>query len=111
MFATLLEYLPTLLLTLLLEGAVVMALARRSERALTLEVCLALNLLTHPLASLLAWHWQPDVLLLEVPVVLGEWLGYAQVLRCTLAHALLLSVAANAASWLAGVLLWAVIAR
>jgi len=104
MLQTLVAYLPTLLLTLLLEAAVVAEIARRGERALAVQVCLALNLLTHPLATLL----QSDVLAIEALVVFCEWLGYAQVLRCTLPRALWFATAANAVSWFAGVVWWAV---
>jgi len=108
MLQTLVAYLPTLLLTLLLEAAVVAAIARRGERALVVRVCLALNLLTHPLATLLRWQWQPEVLATEALVVFCEWLGYAQILRCTLPRALWFATAANAVSWFAGVVWWAV---
>lgn len=111
MTAALFSYLPLLALTLALELAIVAAATRGPERAMALRVCAALNLLTHPLATLLAWRWHVDVVLLELAVLGIEWLGYRDLLHCSLLRALRLALSANIASWLAGIAAWIWLSR
>ena len=106
MINALISYLPALLLTLLIEALVVLGIARRDRRRLALQVCLALNLFTHPFATLMSWRWQVDIVSLELLVFLCEWLGYASLLRIRALPALGYSAAANLASALAGIGLW-----
>ena len=101
MIATIWSYLPLLLLTLAIECAVV-ALAARDRRREAVAVCIALNLLTHPMATLLSWRWGVNVLSLELLVFLFEWVGYSQLLRITTMKALRYALIANFCSALAG---------
>lgn len=78
---TLLHYLPLLALTLLIELGIVALLFRGTARRTALLGCLAVNLLSHPLAVLTA---QNDVLpwgAIELLVVLGELGALAGLLR------------------------------
>jgi len=93
--ATLLSYAPWLLLTLVLEGAVVAASAPRGHRGAALRACLALNLLIHPTATLLAWRWHIDPLSLALLEFLFEWLGYRQLLDIPTSSSLALAAMAN----------------
>lgn len=106
MIAVLLAYLPLLAVTLAIEVAVVAAASRRDLRRRAIDACLALNLLTHPMATLLSWRWSVDVLTLEALVFLFEWLGFAQLLRVGLVGALRYALLPNVLSALAGVGLW-----
>lgn len=106
MIAVLLSYLPLLLLTLAIESALVAAVARRGSRRSAVSACLALNLLTHPMATLFAWRWQVDVLALELLVFLFEWLGYAQLMRLRLVPALRYAFLPNLTTAIVGVGLW-----
>lgn len=97
--STMAGYLTLLLVTLLLELLVVAALAPRALRRRSLLVCLFLNLLTHPLATLV-FVWQvssePGVwLLIEVVVTLSEYLGYRIVAGLSVPRAALLTVSCN----------------
>lgn len=106
MIAVLLTYLPLLLLTLAVELAVVAMLSPAPRRE-ALRACVALNLCTHPLATLLGWSLPTDeTLVLELVVFAGEWVGYSRLLRLSPLRALRLALPANAASLLAGVALW-----
>jgi hypothetical protein len=95
---TLLAYAPFLAATILVEAALVAALARRAERRRLLAVAAALNLLTHPLATLLRWHLSLGVLPLEFAVVAAEALGWHAVAGLRPARALTFALAANLAS-------------
>lgn len=106
MTSILFSYLPLLLLTLVLEFLVVRMLTRPPERAQAQKVCLALNLFTHPVATILLWQWSLGVLLVEVLVLLCEWLGYMQLLGRTPGRALGLALAANLVTWIAATLIW-----
>lgn len=99
------SYLPLLLLTLAIELLVVSALAPRRRRREAVTVAAALNLLTHPAATLLGCWWFVDLLSLEVLALLVEWLGYMRLLRVGPVVALRLSLPANALSGLVGLLL------
>lgn len=106
MIAVLLSYLPLLLLTLAIESAIVAAAAPREDRRAALRACLALNLLTHPMATLLFWRWQVDVLSLELLAFFLEWVGYADILRLGKVAALRYALLPNLLSALAGAALW-----
>jgi hypothetical protein len=92
---TLLAYAPLLAATLLLEAALVAALARRDERRRLLAVAAGLNLLTHPLATLLRWQLSLGVLPLEGAVVAAEALGWHTVAGLRPARALVFAAATN----------------
>lgn len=106
MIATLLSYLPWLLLTLVLEGAIVVAAAPRGHRSSALRACLALNLLTHPTATLLSWRWHIDPLALALLEFLFEWLGYRQLLDTPTSRSLRLAFSANLFSGAVHFALW-----
>lgn len=106
MIPVLFAYLPLLAMTLAIELAVVAAAAPRDCRRLVLTVCLALNLLTHPMATLLSWRWQVDPFTLEGLVFFFEWLGYAQLLGLRPVGALRYALLPNVLSAAAGVALW-----
>jgi len=106
MIAVLLAYLPLLAATLAIEVAVVAAASKRDLRRRAIAACLALNLLTHPMATLLSWRWNVDVLALEALVFLFEWVGFAQLLRIGLFAALRYTLLPNLLSALAGFGLW-----
>jgi len=106
--AALLSYAPLLLLTLAIECRVIAAIAPRGERRNYLAVCLALNLLTHPLATLLSWRWGADILLIEGLVLLVEWLGYARLLGLSTVRSLWCSFATNLCSAAIAFVLWSV---
>lgn len=106
MIPVLLTYLPLLLLTLAVELAVVAMLSPAPRRE-ALRACLALNLCTHPLATLIGWSLPTDeTVALELVVFLAEWVGYSRLLQQSPLRALGLALPANAASLLAGVALW-----
>jgi hypothetical protein len=108
----LVRYLLALLLTVLIEGAVAWLFGYRAGRAL-LAVSMV-NCLTNPalnfLLLFLAWLGVvvrlPLVLLLEGLVVVVEWRLYVYVFEQPKGQLLLLSLMANAASFLAGLLLF-----
>ena len=106
MIGSLLSYLPLLLLTLLLEGAVVALLMPGSQRRDALRVCIALNLFTHPTSTLLSWRWNVDLIPLESFVFFCEWLGYGQILKLRWPRSLSLALLANLVSWAAGIGVW-----
>lgn len=105
MIALLAGYLPLLGLTLAIEAPVIAAAAPRRHRRATLAFCVALNLVTHPIATLLSWRFGADVLVLEAAVILAEWLGYELLAGLRTGAALRCAVLANLASALAGVVI------
>lgn len=105
MLPTLQVYLPTLLLTLVLELAIAAALAPRALRRRTLTTCAALNLVTHPLATLALGVWTTGWLPLEVTVTVAEAFGYRAVVPLGAARAWGLALLANAVTAF-GALLW-----
>lgn len=100
-------YLPLLLLTLVLELLVVAALAPAALRWRSLLVCLFLNLLTHPVATLTLLGIVPALwlgplsfgvgfwLAVELLVTLAEYLGYRIAAGLSRPRALLLAVSCN----------------
>lgn len=106
MIAVLLSYLPLLLMTLAAELAVVAMLAPAPRRE-ALRACVALNLCTHPLATLCSWYVPAEASLAIELVVCGfEWVGYSRLLWLSPLSALRLALPANVASSLVGVGLW-----
>lgn len=107
----LLDYLPWLLGTLMLEIALVAALAPHALRRRSMLVAAAVNLCTHPLATLLQRFGWSDLLSLELLVAAAETLAYWRLVPLTAVRATVLSVLANLVSATAGMLLWAIMAR
>jgi hypothetical protein len=111
MIAVLLTYLPLLLLTLAIELKIVFMLSPAPRRD-PLRACVALNLCTHPLATLLYWYLPSDnsfnsiFLLIELVVFACEWLGYSRLLSHTPIKAMRLALLANIGSLLAGCVLF-----
>lgn len=107
MIAVLFTYLPLLLLTLAIELAIVFMLSPAPRRD-PLRACVALNLCTHPLATLLYWYLPSDgtFLLIELVVFACEWLGYSRLLSHTPIKAMRLALLANTGSLLAGLALF-----
>ncbi len=105
MIGALLGYLPLLLATLASELPIVAIALRGPHRARALRVCVAANLLTHPLATLAAWHLSLDVFWIEAVVTLVEAYAYERLARATMLRSLLVAIVANALSWLGGMLL------
>jgi len=99
------RYLGLLALTLAVELPLAAALAGSERRGDVTRACLALNLLTHPIAAGLAWLAGVDWLTLELGVLAVEALGCRAVTRLRWPRAVLVSVAANAASAAPGLLL------
>jgi hypothetical protein len=105
MIAVLLFYLPLLTLTVGIELVVVSMLARQRRRD-ALRACIASNLFTHPLATLALWGAGARALgVIEIAVLLVEWVAYSHLLRLSPARALVLALPANASSLAPGVLL------
>ena len=75
------RYLGLLVLTLVVEVPLAAALAGSERRGEVTRACLALNLLTHPVATGLAWLAGADWLALELGVLAVEALGYQAVAR------------------------------
>lgn len=106
MISVLLSYLPLLAATLLIEVVLVAAAATRDRRRRAVTVCVAVNLLTHPMATLLGWRWQVDLLPLEMAVFLFEWLAYGQLLGIRLLPALRYALLPNAVTALLAFAMW-----
>lgn len=103
-----LAYLQLLSATLVLELAVAALLAPRAprdQRRATVLAALALNLLTHPLATALSWLAGTSWLALELAVTLAELLGYRALAPLPWRRASALAVLANLLSALAGLVL------
>ena len=105
-------YLTAFFLTLVIEGAVALALGYR-ERFLLLALVLA-NVVTHPVLNALLLvnaHYQalpdfPLLVALEIAVVFVEWHLLRDTLRDYPRPLLRLSLSMNGASFAAGVLLY-----
>lgn len=99
-------YLPLLLLTILIEGTLVALLCSgrwRGHRRSALVTSIALNLFTHPIATMLAWSGRGTFLQLEFLVIFVEALGYIAIVRLTPQRALFVSFVANVVTMLAGI--------
>ncbi|MCB9883764.1 MAG: hypothetical protein H6832_02105 [Planctomycetes bacterium] len=103
MLSVLLEYTPWLALTLALEGAVVALLIRGEGRRRALQACIAINLLTHPIATLAVLEAGLNVVPVELVVIAVEVVLYRQILGLSTKRAITLGVLANLVSWGAGV--------
>ena len=104
-----LPYVLRLLVTIAVEGLVVLGAANTARRR-TLATCACLNLFTHPLATLLLIEprLSPGPLLIEILVVAAEAIGYCLVAGLSAGRAVALSLLANVASVAAGWLWYAV---
>ena len=92
------RYLAALGATLVVEALVVAAIAPRPRRRDFVRTSLFLNLLTHPLATLVAEQLPATpvtFLAIETAVVLAEAVLYAAIERCGPRRAVLVSLAAN----------------
>lgn len=110
MIGALLTYLPALLATLALELPIVAVAFRGRDRRRALQIAIAVNLLTHPLVTLAAWHLEVEHAWLEAAVIVVEALAYDLLLPTRPWRALLVSLLANATSWIGGFLLMALLA-
>jgi len=93
--AALAGYLPLLLLTIVLELAVVSLLAPRGARWRFVATGLFLNLLTHPLGYLALLWARGGWMAIELLIALGEAVGYRGVARASWPRAVLLAVSSN----------------
>ena len=98
MFEYLWGYLPYLTLTLGLESLVVLSLSPRGQRRRAFHACLALNLLTHPLATLVILQANAPFSLLQVVIIGVEYLGYRSLVGLGAPRAICLAVLANSLS-------------
>ena len=90
-------WLATFVATTALESAVALLLAPRGRRGTVVAACVALNMVTHPLATLwVTSSPRASFPLPELSIFAFEALGYALVARLSLARSLGLSAAANA---------------
>ena len=103
MIGVLANYLPLLLATLVIELAIARAFVAgthlvRSVRRRTLLVCIAANLLTHPVVTL--WTWQVPIawLPLEILALLVELFVYLRIVPLHAGRAVLIAVCANFAT-------------
>ena len=105
MIGTLVCYLPLLALTLLSEGVVVAGLAKLPRRDV-LRACIALNLVTHPLATLASWFVPAGLPEIELAVTIFEWVGYTWLLPLSPFAALRYALPANLVSCLLGLFVY-----
>ena len=89
------SYWEALLLTLVVEGLIILLLSPKETRVQLLGVSALLNLFTHPLAYLAAAHYWLPFLQLEALVLIAEAAGYALVGGVKLSRGALLAAAAN----------------
>ena len=99
-----LTYAAALLATIGIETALARLLLPGAWARLRLDVPL-LNLLTHPVLTWAVWRGVLPLALGEVLVMVAEAIGYRLLTRLTWRQAVLLSVALNAVTWGAGLLL------
>ena len=102
-----LTYLAALLITIGLEVAVVTALVYwQRSLALTsiVSACVALNLLTHPLANMLRMGFSVPILPIELVIVLVEAIGYRVICQLPISKSITLSVLANGLSMFVGII-------
>ncbi len=100
-----LGYLLFLAATLLIELPLAAALAGVGRRRETLHAALALNLLTHPVATAVAILAPAVWLPVELVVILVEAQGYSTLAGLTTSRALLVALVANFVSAIAGITL------
>ena len=101
---TLLAYLPSLLLTVVIECVVALGLAPRRLRRRTVATALFANLFTHPFATMALGALRfPSV---EIVVLLIEWLLFRLVAGLGIGRALLLACVANGATVIAALWWW-----
>ena len=93
-----LSYLPLLLATLTIEGAVAFALGLRGSRGRSLQVCISLNLVTHSIATLILLYANAPFVLLEIAVTGVEFLGYRALAKTGVGRSLVIASTANLAT-------------
>jgi hypothetical protein len=93
--------------TVALELLVVRGVAPAPSRRRAATVCIAANLFTHPLATLLLWHWYADLLVIEALVTTLEFGCYVRLVPMAPARAFALALLANLLTAFAGLLWWA----
>ena len=101
-----LQYTAALLGTIAIETALARVLAPGAWKRLRVDTPL-LNLLSHPLLTLVVWNGVLSVPAAEIGVILLEAVGYRVLTRLTWKRALGLSVVLNGVTWLIGILLFA----
>lgn len=89
-------YLKLLALTIVVEWAVVMLLARKAERRRLKVDAVLVNLATHPFAYLAIQNLGMNFFLVEFLVVVVEAVAYRKITRLTWGRATLLSLVSNA---------------
>lgn len=92
----LMSYLPALLVTMCVESLLALLLAPPGTRRRSVLACAALNLLTHPLGTLVMLHANAPFSLLEATIAAVEYLGYRKLVGMRPGRALTLAVTANA---------------
>lgn len=90
--------------TILIETALARLLAPRAWKRLRVDVPL-LNLLSHPLLTLVVWHGVLPVTGAELGVIALEAVGYRVLTRLTWPRAAGLSIVLNGVTWLTGLLI------
>ena len=93
--------------TIVLEGIVVGIVAPAPLRRRALAVCVAANLFTHPVATLLMWRWSADFLAIEALVAMFEFGCYVRIVPLATVRAFGLAVVANFLTMCAGIFWWA----
>ena len=111
----LIEYLFTLILTVILEISV--AFLWGLKKTVELRAILLINLLTHPILHLTIWtisYFYPAIvgfgliLLFEIIIILSEWRLLVLILRKKSEHVLILSSLMNITSFVVGILLYGI---
>ena len=102
-------YLGTLLLTIAIELATVLAVGiwRKSWRgSLPALTCCSLNLVTHPLATIAHFALGIPLVPIELAVILAEAFGYWRITHRSLRESIMISLIANLLSMTIGFLPW-----
>ena len=76
-------------------------------RLRALRVCVAANLFTHPLATLLMWRWNPDLFTVEALVAALEFACYVRIVPLSAGRAFGLALVTNLLTMLVGLFWWA----
>ena len=99
-------YAAALLGTILVETGLARVLAPGAWKRLRVDTPL-LNLLSHPLLTLVVWNGVLSLPAAEIGVILLETIGYRVLTRLSWPQAFGLSVVLNGVTWLTGILLFA----
>ncbi len=89
-----------LLLTLLLEIPIVAFFFRKRKRKSVMGVALFLNLVTWPLVNIIRFNTNWNLEIVEIVVVTLEGVGYWLIIKCSWKKAALISLIANAVSFI-----------